>query len=125
MTAWYRRYLFDPLCWSTMWTNCCPGSTANTVRATAICKLEPIPVQNDQDYLVIQSVEAMVREAQSWRLSDVDNKNSQAMSVNHHTQAVRILNGQLTHYMGMDDPALIFAPFGSARLAKQRIGLLT
>lgn len=124
-TASYRRYLFDPLCWQSLWTNCCPGSTATTVQATAICKLDLIPAQVDQDYCLIQNLEALICEAQSMRLSEVDNKNSQAMAVNHHTQAIRLLNGELAHFLGIDDPAIMFAPFGSARLAKQRIGLLT
>jgi hypothetical protein len=124
MTASYRRYLFDPLCWQNLWTNCCPGSTATTVQATAICKLDFIPMQVDQDYSLIQNIEALIEEGQSWRLARVDNKNSKAMSVAAHVNAVRLLNGELTHYMGLDEPAVQFAPFGSARLAKQRIGLV-
>jgi hypothetical protein len=35
-----------------------------------------------------------------------------------------LLMGELGHFLGIDDPAVEFAPFGSARLAKQRIGLV-
>ncbi len=123
-TAAYRRYLFDPLCWTSLWQNCCPGATSTTVPATAICKLELIPVQYDQDYLLLQNLEALICEAQSMRLSEVDNKSSQAMAVNHHLQAIRLLLGELGHYVGIEDPAVQFAPFGSARLWKRRIGLM-
>ncbi len=121
-TAAYRRYFFNPLPLS-----CCPVTVTippQPITVTAIAKLELLPVQVDQDYLLIQSVEAMVQEAQSWRYSKVDNKNAQALSINAHTQAVRMLNGQLTHYLGMDEPAVAFRPFGSARLERQRIGTM-
>lgn len=120
-TAAYRRYLFNPLP-----HNCCPGPTApnGTVQITAIVKLEFIPMQVDTDYSLICNVEALTEEAQALRLSRVDNKNSKAMSQERHLQAVRLLNGELTHYMGLDKPAVEFAPFGSARLRRQNIGTM-
>jgi hypothetical protein len=119
-TAGYRRYLFDPL----RFQSCCPGSTATTVSVTAIVKLDLIPVQVDQDYLLIQNIEAMIEEAQSVRLSEVDNKASKAMAAERHIQAIRMLNGELTHYLGMNEPAVEFAPFGSAKLSRLRVGNL-
>ncbi len=118
MTSGYRRYLFDPLCF----TRCCPGDTATTVSVTAIVKLDLIPVQVDQDYLLIQNIEAMIEEAQSVRYSEVDNKNAKAMAQEKHIQAIRLLNGELGHFMGINEPAVEFAPFGSARLWKRRVG---
>ncbi len=118
MTAGYRRYLFDPL----RFNLCCPGSDATSVALTAIVKLDLIPAQVDQDNLLIQCKEALVSEAQSLRYSKVDNKNAQAMSLKCHLDAVKLLNGQLTHFMGMNEPAVEFAPFGSARLTRLRVG---
>ncbi len=120
MTSGYRRYFFDPLP-----RNCCPTQTnPGLITVTAIVKLEPIPVQVDQDYLVIQNLEAFIEEAQSVRLSEIDNKNGRALSLASHANAIRLLNGELAHYLGIDEPAVSFAPFGSARLRRQRVGYL-
>jgi len=122
MVSGYRRYFFDPLP-----RNCCPPPTPTTpdqITINAIVKLEPIPVQVDQDYLVLQNVDAFIEEAQSKRLSMVDNKNSKAMSIASHVNAIRLLNGELAHYLGIDEPSVVFAPFGSARLRRQRVGSL-
>lgn len=120
MTSGYRRYLFDPLP-----RNCCPTQTnPGWITVNAIVKLELIPVQVDQDYLLIQNLEAMIEEAKSSRYSDVDNKNSKAMAAEAHIQAIRLLNGELAHYLGISEPAVSFAPFGSARLSKIRVGTM-
>lgn len=120
MTSGYRRYFFDPLP-----RNCCPTSAnPGWVNVTAIVKLELIPVQVDQDYLLIQNLEAMIEEAQAVRYSEVDNKTAKAMAQEKHVQAIRLLSGEIAHYMGITEPAVEFAPFGSARLQKQRVGSL-
>lgn len=119
-TAAYRRYLFDPI----RFNSCCPGSDATSVSLTAIVKLDLIPAQVDQDYLLIQNLEALIEEAQSKRYSEIDNKNAQAMSIEKHTMAVRSMNAELTHYFGMNEPAVSFAPFGTAKLSRLRIGQL-
>jgi len=118
MTSGYRRYLFDPL----RFNQCCPGSDATSVSLTAIVKLDLIPVQVDQDYLLIQNLEALIEEAQSVRYSEVDNKDSKAMANEKHIQAIRLLNGELGHFLGISEPAVEFAPFGSAKLSRLRIG---
>lgn len=121
-TSAYRRYLFNPLP-----ASCCPPAIAGapqSLTVTAIAKLELIPVVVDTDYTLIQNLEALVWEAQSYRWSKVDNKSAQAMSINAHTQAVRLLNGELGHFYGIDEPAVLFKPFGSASLRRQRIGTM-
>jgi hypothetical protein len=122
-TAWYRRYYLDDLpC------GCCvsPASTAACpmVQMTAIAKLEPIPVMVDTDYFLIQNEEALIEECQSVRYSEMDTQTAKAMAAERHQQAVRYLNGELTHYLGKDSPAINFVPFGTARLEKQLIGTL-
>jgi len=119
-TASYRRYYFNSLPF-----NCCPNQ--DYVQVSAIAKLEPFPVRVDTDYTVLTgdaAIEAITEEAQSVRYSRIDETSAKQMAAEKHIQAVRILNGQLTHYMGKDEPALIFAPFGSARLEKVRIGMI-
>lgn len=123
-TAWYRRYYLDSLpC------GCChapvqSGSSCPTVQVTAIAKLEPIPVRVDTDYLLIQNEEALIEEAQAIRYSEIDTVEAKSMAQEKHLQAVRYLNGELTHYLGKDTPAVNFSPFGTARLEKQNIGTL-
>lgn len=119
MVAGYRRYYFNNLpC------NCClqPGFPIENLSVTAIVKLEPIPVAVDTDYFLLHNLEALIEEACGVRYSEMDNPTAKQMAQEKHKQAVRLLNGELTHYYGKDKPAVNFAPFGSARLECQRIG---
>lgn len=121
-TASYRRYYLDNLP-----NGCCPGPNNvenGIVQVTAIAKLEPIPVVADTDYLVIQNKEAMIAECQSVRYSEFDDTENMAKQVFHHRRAIGMLNGELAHYLGKDDPAVGFYPFGSAKLENQRVGLV-
>jgi hypothetical protein len=121
LTASYRRYYLSQLPRS-----CCSTTTTaiQSIPITAIAKLEMIPVQVDTDYLLLQNLEAIIEECQSIRLSEVDNKASKQMSAERHIQAIRMLNGELNHYLGNQSPAVNFAPFGTARLERQMIGRL-
>lgn len=119
-TASYRRYYLDSLpC------NCCatPGNPT-TVQVKAIAKLELIPVMVDTDYCLIQNREAIREECHSIRYSRMDTPSAKGMASERHAQAIRLLNGELNHYMGMDFPAVEVRPFGSARLSHQKIGSL-
>lgn len=122
-TAWYRRYLLDPLPW-----NCCnlPSTIAslNTVRCTAIAMLEHIPVNVDTDYLLIQESSAIILEAQSIRMSKNDSDAARAQAREYHLQAVRLLIGQASRYLGQDDIAIQYKPFGNATLARAGVGKL-
>lgn len=118
--AGYRRYYLNNLP-----PSCCRLSNQDPirpVRVTAIVKLEPIPVVVDTDYLLIQNLEALIEECQSIRMSEMDNVQAQQLAAVHHINAIRLLNSEITHYLGKQSPALNFAPFGSARLEHQRIG---
>lgn len=127
-TGWYRRYFLNPLP-----RNCCSGLVASgcevqanlsTVQVTAIAKLELIPVTVDTDYCLIQNLEALIEECQSIRYSTIDKAVAKQMAQEKHTQAIRLLNGELGHYLGTQQPAVSVKPFGSARLERQRIGTL-
>lgn len=125
-TAWYRRYYLN----SIPCNGCCPGqptptpTSCNTVAVTAIVKLDLIPVMADTDYCLIQNLEALIQEAQSARYSVMDEPEAKQMEAYHHKQAVRLLNGEITHWIGQNTVAVNFAPFGSAHLSKQAIGTL-
>ena len=119
--AGYRRYYFDNLP-----ASCCPPTltTPVPVQVTAIAKLELIPVVADQDYLLIQNLEAMIEEAWSIHYSDLESATSKTEAVLHHKKAIGHLNAELTHYLGTNKPAISFKPFGSARLEKIRINMI-
>ncbi len=118
-TAWYRRYFFNPLP-----NNCCGNTTTGPITVTALAKLDLIPVQTDTDYCLIQNVEAIIEECASVRYSEMDTPSAKQMAQERHQQAIRLLNGELAHRLGIDEPAVEFAPFGTARLECQRIGSL-
>jgi len=127
-TAFYRRYFLNPLP-----LNCCSGQvpslctpSGQTPRAlvTAIAKLELIPVVVDTDYLLLQNLEAIIEECQSLRLSEADTPAAKQMAQERHKQAIGMLNGELTHYLGTNKPAVSVVPFGSARLERHKIGTL-
>ena len=119
--AGYRRYYLHNLP-----RNCCqiPPNTVPPlpVRVTAIAKLELLPVIADSDYLLIQNLEAMIEECQSMRMSNMDNVTAQQLATVHHINAIRLLGAELVHYMGKNNPAVSFSPFGSAKLERQKIG---
>lgn len=120
-TAWYRRYYIDGLP-----RDCCHGASTSatpTAQVAAIVKLEPIPVVSDTDYLLIQNIEAIIEEAQAVRYSEMDSANAAQLEAKCHLSAVRHLTGELRHYMGKDEPAVNFAPFGSARLERLNVAM--
>jgi len=127
-TAWYRRYYFNRLpmdcCGNSVPSPCTPPSTNPSVQIHAIVKLEPIPVVTDTDYTVLQNLEAFIEEAQSRKYTKLDSITAKEMAASHHTNAVRLLNGELAHYLGIDQPAVNFKPFGSARLERVNIGMI-
>jgi hypothetical protein len=119
MTASYRRYYFEDLPRSS-----CASSSETEIQITALAKLDPIPVHVDTDYLLIQNLEAIIEECASVRYSEQDNPISKQMAQERHIQAVRMLNGELNHFIGKESVAVGFAPFGSARLSHQKVGSL-
>lgn len=121
--AGYRRYYLSGLP-----THCCPivldASGNQTVQIWGLVKLNLVPVVVPTDYLLLQSREAVINECQSIRWSTMDIPNAMAMSAKAHRDAIGILNGQLTHAYGTNNPAISFFPFGSAKLEHQKIGTM-
>jgi hypothetical protein len=125
-TTNYRRYYFDHLPCS-----CCgphhgpvPDSKCVMPQVTAIAKLDLIPVVNDTDWLLFQNLEAVIEECSAVRFSKMDNASSQQQAEIHHKRAVRLLNGELSHYLGLNTPGVQMHVFGSAKLERQAIGTL-
>lgn len=127
-TASYRRYFLNELpcfcCQSGTTAHTCPPGSPQPIIVKAIAKLDLIPVQVDTDYTLIQNPEAIINECQAVRYSETDEPNKERFMRDHHKAAIRLLNGELAHFIGVDSPAVQFAPFGSARLRRQRIGQL-
>lgn len=118
--ASYRRYFLNGLP-----KNCCdPQNSSTTVQVTALAKLELIDVVSDTDYLLIQNLEALAEESASIRYSQIDNTESKKMAQEKHLQAIRLLQGELVHYLGKNRPAVAFKPFGSARLERVAVGMI-
>jgi hypothetical protein len=121
-TAQYRRYFFHALP-----SSCCPlpnQAQPQTIPITAIVKLDLIPAYVDQDYLLIQSLEALIEEAQSKRFSEIDGAPAKAQAASCHKDAIAMLNGQVVHYIGKNDPAVNFKPFGSASFNRVTRGFI-
>ena len=119
--AAYQRYYFNALP-----NSCCnpPGTAPGTVQLLAMAKLDLVPCVVDSDFLLIQSKEAIIAEGQAMRLGSMDSGEAKQQAAERHREAIRYLNGQLVHYEGKEQPAVLFRPFGSARLRNQRIGSL-
>lgn len=122
LVSGYPRYYFHNIPLS-----CCPVVRVNnqpTVQVQGLVKLNLVPVIVPTDYLLIQCLEAIIAECQSMRYASMDLPASKQMALSAHRDAIRLLNGELTHYYGTDNPAVSFMPFGSARLERQAIGTL-
>lgn len=118
----YRRYYINRLP-----NSCCTQpfpTTPGMVNITAMVKYEFVPVMNDTDYLIIGNFPALEEEAQAYRMSKMDTAQAQALAVRHHSEAIKLLNQEMGHYLGKKQPAINFAPFGTARLEKSGIGSL-
>jgi len=118
-TAAYRRYQIVGV------PNCCCLPGASPLQVEAMAKLEYIPVAVDTDYLTpINNLEALIEECISIRYSTQDSPTAAQLSIKHHKDAIRLLNGELIHYEGKSRPAISFKPFGSASLERVNIGML-
>lgn len=89
------------------------------MQVTAQCKLEFVPVASDSDYLLLPNVPALIAEVECIRLSGMENTKSMALAEQKHAEAIRLLMGQLTHYLGNERVAITVPIFGSAPLQHQ------
>jgi len=116
----YRQYFLNGLPCN------CSNLTCNTpsvtpIQVDAMCKLDYIPVENDSDYLTIQSIPALIEEGQARRWSTIDAAQASKKETDRHANALRILCGQLDHYFGKTTTAIGFKIFGRNRLRPQPV----
>lgn len=111
--AGYRRYFVNGLP-----TSCC---ATETIQVSALCKLDFVPVAVDTDYLIIQNLAALKEECQGIRLSDMDSPNAKRMGQAHHVAALRLLFGELDHFVGKERVSVQVPLWNGARLRRQPI----
>lgn len=110
-TAQYRTYFLNGLT-----NNCCSYAT---LQVLAQCKLDYVPAKTDQDYLIIQSVPALIEECMSIRYARMDTPGALQLSEAKHQKALRLLFGQLDHMLGKERTAIHVPLFGSDKLKAQ------
>ncbi len=127
----YRRYFIKrlPCTCNTVavpGNPCAPGAPTptGTVTLTAMAKLEFIPANRDTDFLIIGNIPALIEECKAIRYGDMDAQAAPLLEAKAHKKAINYLNQELAHYLGKLQPAVNFAPFGTATLEDQRIGQL-
>lgn len=119
-SAEYRRYFLNGLN-----NNCCPRDPNDPTGATriqqviAMGKLDFWPVYSDTDYLLIQSLPAMIEECMAIRYSRQDTPGAAALAREKHSNALRFLFGQLDHMLGKTRTAINLSLWGRDRLIPQ------
>lgn len=118
LVSCYRRYFLNGLP-----NSCCQADEEqDTVAVTALAKLEFVPVAVDQDYLMIGNIPALKALCESVRYGEIDNPQALAMSKVKWDKGIKMLNQELQHYLGRQNPALHFAPFRTATLRRAGVG---
>jgi hypothetical protein len=113
--AQYRKYFVNGLP-----KQCC-NTPGGVIQVLAQCKLDFIPVAADTDYLMIQSVPALIDECMSVRYGRMDTPGAQQLSAVKHQSALRLLFGQLDNFLGKERPAIRRSIFGSQPLIPQPV----
>lgn len=113
-TGQYRKYFVGNL-------PCKPQcSTTAFNQVTAMCKIDYQPVASDPDYLLIPNVPALISECEAIRFRAMDNKDALGMAEAKHADALKLLFGQLDHYMGNERPSISVSLFGARRHLKRQ-----
>lgn len=121
MVPVYRRYYINRL----PPPHCCIDPAATTTQVTTLCKYDYRPVINPTDFLIIGNIPALKKECSAIRHGEMDTDAGKRMAILEHAEAIRLLNQELTHYLGSSQIAANVSPFGTARLEHQMIGTLT
>ena len=109
--AGYHRYFVNGLP-----SRCCG---TDTIQISALCKLDFVPVNVDTDYLIIGNLAALKEECQAIRLNEMDSPEAKRSSIAHHAAALRLLFGELDHFIGKERVSITVPIFNSNRLRRQ------
>lgn len=112
-TAYYRRLMLSSL------PSGCYGNGTGLIQVTGQAKLDLVPAMSVQDYLLINSLPALIEEMQAIRYGSMESAEASAKEVGHHTKALRLLFGQLDHFIGKTRPSIEVPIFGTAKLRRQ------
>lgn len=107
--AAYRKYYVNGLP-----ARCC--NTAGPVQVIAKAKFDFVPVKNDADYMLIQSIPAMIEGAYALRDGTFDDLSAQKRGDSHWAKGLGLLFGEIDHYLGKERTAINVPLFGSNRL---------
>lgn len=101
-TGWYRRYLVSGI----PNQNLCCASPGSPLQLTGQGRLDFKPVANENDFLTLANVPAVVEEALSIRFSKMESSNAAQQSALHHQRALDLLVGQLDQIYGKVNTAV-------------------
>jgi hypothetical protein len=118
----YRRYYinavrFQPLCPQSPCV--APEGTPlppREVMVNALVKLAYTPALLATDFLIIGCIPALIEECKSIRFMDMDAPGAPQNAEVYHRRAIKMLQDEMRTYLGELQPAVNFAPFGTARL---------
>lgn len=110
-TAYYQRYFINGLP-----LNCC---ASDTIQVIGMVKLEYIPVRVSTDYLLIQSIPALIEEMQYGRYNRMDSPAAKQLADRHHALAIRHMFGLADHYNGKERVSINAPLWGSDTLRMQ------
>lgn len=109
-TAHYRKLYLSSL------PSSCYGTGTGVVQVSAIAKLDLVPAMSVQDYLLINSLPALIEEMQAIRYGSMESPEASRKEAEHHTKALRLLFGQLDHFLGKTRTSIEVPIFGTATL---------
>lgn len=121
----YRRYFINQLpcgCFCHTPQSPCISSLPLSIGVpiTAMCKLEYIPANRETDFLIVPGspvgMEGLIAQCKAIRYSGMDAANSIGFKAAANSDAIKALNRELQHYLGVMRPAVNYAPFGTAKL---------
>jgi hypothetical protein len=123
----YRRYYIN----SVPYTPTCPQSPCveavnggtipvvpREVTVNALVKLQYTPALLATDFLIIGCLPALIEEVKCIRYMDQDAQNAPQMAEVAHRRAIKMLQDEMRTFIGELNPAVNFAPFGTARITR-------
>lgn len=124
----YRRYYVN----SVPYTPTCPQSPCvvpqpppngpivppRQVTVSALVKLQYTPALLATDFLIIGCLPALIEECKALRYADMDSQDAPALEQKSHRRAIKMLQDEMRTYLGELQPAVNFAPFGTARITR-------